>query len=239
MPEIQTENVILAVGDGTQMNAYTARPMDDGVHPGLIVLQEAFGVNAHIRDMVARFALEGYLAVAPELFHRTCPGFQGSYTDFAEVMPHMQALNDADMTADLGAAHAWLVDQGAVKTAAVGYCMGGRAAFLAAITLPLDAAASYYGGGIAPGPRGPGLLGRTAEIHCPLLLIWGGLDKHIGPDAIRTIEDALAAAEMDTINVVMSKADHGFFCDERASYSAEASAVAWPMTLGFLKRMQT
>lgn len=234
MPEIQTENITLAVDDGTEMNAYSARPMGDGPFPGILVLQEAFGVNAHIRDMVARFALEGFLSIAPELFHRTCPGFDGSYTDFTAVMPHMQALNDVDMSADLKAAHAWLVAQGCEKSAAIGYCMGGRAAFLSAATLPLDAAVSYYGGGIAPGPRGPGLLGRIDDIKCPLLFVWGGLDKHIGPDAIRAVEDALVAAEKDYTNVVMAKADHGFFCDERASYSADASAVAWPMTLAFL-----
>ena len=235
MPEIQTEKVTLAVDDGTQMNAYSARPVGEGPFPGIIVLQEAFGVNAHIRDMVARFAIEGFIAIAPELFHRTGPGFEGSYTDFTAVMPHMQALNDADTTADLAAAHAWLVGQSCENTAAVGYCMGGRAAFLAAATLPLDASASYYGGGIAPGPRGPGLLGRLGDVACPLLFFWGGLDKHIGSDAIRTIDDALIAAGKDYITVVMSKADHGFFCDERASYSADASAAAWPMTLAFLR----
>jgi carboxymethylenebutenolidase len=217
------------------MDAYSARPKGDGPFPGLLVLQEAFGVNAHIRDMVERFAREGYVAIAPELFHRTAPGFEGSYTDFSAVMPLMQALNDDDMSADLKSAHDWLVGQGCEKTAAIGYCMGGRAAFLASATLPIRAGCSYYGGGIAPGPRGPGLLDRLDRVTCPLLFFWGGLDQHLGPEMVRVVEDALAAAQKDYINIVIAKADHGFFCDERASYSAGAAAVAWPMTLAFLK----
>ncbi|MHB8635942.1 MAG: dienelactone hydrolase family protein [Fimbriimonadaceae bacterium] len=235
MSEIRTESVTLTLDDGAQMGAYSARPIGEGPFPGIVVLQEAFGVNAHIRDMVARFALQGFVALAPELFHRTAPGFQGDYTDFAAVAPNMQALNDADMTVDLRAAHLWLAGQGCEKSAAVGYCMGGRAAFLAAATLPLSAAVSYYGGGIAPGPRGPGLLGLVDKVMCPLLFFWGGLDKHIGPETIRAVEDALTAREKEFINVVISMADHGFFCDERASFSADAAAIAWPTTLAFLR----
>ena len=187
--------------------------------------------------MVGRFGLQGYVSVAPELFHRTGPGFEGSYTDFSAVMPHMQALDDSSMQSDLRAAHAWLVRTRLRKTTyrrrrVLHWVVS--PAFLAGLTLPLDAVVSYYGGGIAPGPRGPGLLGKAAEIACPLLFFWGGLDKHIGPDAVRAVDDALSAAEKDFVSVVIAQADHGFFCDARASYSAQAAALAWPTTLAFL-----
>src|SRR5580692_1113287 len=111
MSDPKTEFVTLDISDGTQMRAYVARPSQPRV--GLLVLQEAFGVNHHMRDVTERFAREGYLAIAPELFHRTAEtGFEGSYGDFASVMPHMQALNDDSMAADLAAADAWLKAEG-------------------------------------------------------------------------------------------------------------------------------
>ncbi len=85
--EIATQRVTLQVADGTSMNAYTARPAEEGKFPGMLVFQEAFGVNAHIRDITERIAREGYVAIAPELFHRTGPGFEGSYTDFPPSCP--------------------------------------------------------------------------------------------------------------------------------------------------------
>src|SRR5580704_6350407 len=106
--KIHTENVTLAVSDGTSMQAYVARPVGTTVHAGLLVGQEAFGVNAHIRDITERFAREGYMAIAPELFHRTGQGFEGRYDDFQAVMPHVSALRHPQIEADLRAAHEWL-----------------------------------------------------------------------------------------------------------------------------------
>src|SRR4051794_17024179 len=119
----------VAVEDGTRMRMFVARPPRSGMHPGILVLQEAFGVNDHIRDVAGRFAREGYLAVAPELFHRTAPGFEAGYDDFSVVKPHMDALTIPGMTADLKAAHQWLTTEGEVEPPRVGvagFCMGGR-----------------------------------------------------------------------------------------------------------------
>lgn len=235
--EIRSEYVQLTVNDGTTMRAWTARPKDEGEFPGLLVLQEAFGVNAHIRDVAGRFAREGYVALAPELFHRTGPGFEGQYNNFPGVMPHMKALNDTAMAADLRAAYDWL--RGAIgpnpPICAVGYCMGGRAAFLAALTVPLAGAISYYGGGIAPNATNAGLLGRASGLQAPLLLFWGGRDRHITPEHVKATTGALRAAGKNFVNVEISNADHGFFCDARPSYSPAAAALAWPLTLAFLQ----
>jgi carboxymethylenebutenolidase len=236
--EIRTGYVDLSVDDGTTMRAYVARPAAGGALPGLIVGQEAFGVNAHIRDVTERFAKQGYAAIAPELFHRTAgAGFEARYDDFPSVMPHMQALRHPQVEADLRATHAWLAagaSGGGAPISAVGFCMGGFVAFLAALTLPVACAVSFYGGGIAPSPMRPGLLDRVSELRAPVMLIWGGRDKHLGPDVIRSVTDALRAAEKTFVNVEFSDADHGFFCDVRPSYNPVAAAEAWPLTLAFL-----
>jgi hypothetical protein len=114
----KTEYVTLSVSDGTSMRAYVAHPAGKP-RAGLLVFQEAFGVNAHIRDVTERFAGEGYLSISPELFHRTAPGLEAGYTDFPAVMPHMQALTDAGLAADIEAAYQWLKN-GEAKTLPVG-----------------------------------------------------------------------------------------------------------------------
>ena len=114
--------------------------------------------------------------------------------------------------------------------------MGGRAAFLASTVLPLQCAISFYGGGIAPNAfDASGLLERAKDVRAPLLLFWGGLDKHIGPEQMRAVTEALRAEGKDFASVEFSAADHGFFCDARASYHAKAAAQAWPLTLAFLQ----
>jgi len=237
MAEIKTEWITLNVADGTTMRAYVARPQDSVPHTGLLVFQEAFGVNGHIRDVTERFAREGYIAVAPELFHRTAPGFEGAYTNFEAVMPHIRALTDQNLEADVGSAYEWLrADPGTQgqPIACIGFCMGGRVTFLTNAVLPVRAAISFYGGGIAPSPFGPGLLSRAGDLHAPQLLFWGGLDKHIGPEQTHAVTESLRAAGKPFVNVEFSDADHGFFCDARSSYNPSAARQAWALTLTFL-----
>jgi carboxymethylenebutenolidase len=232
----KTEYINLSASDGTSLRAYVAHP-EGKPRAGLLVFQEAFGVNSHIRDVTERFAREGYLSISPELFHRTAPGFETGYTNFAEVMPHMQALTDAGLAADIQAAYQWLKNGDAkdLSVGATGYCMGGRTAIQAAITVPLQAAISYYGGGIAPSPMFPDLIDRLKNLNAPTLYFWGGLDAHIGPDAVNAVTKTLDEGKKDYVNVVFSQADHGFFCDVRASYNAVAAKQAWALTLEFFK----
>ena len=236
---IHTDTVTLVASDGTSMRAYVARPAGADAPRGLLLIQEAFGVNAHIRDLAGRFAGEGYSVIAPELFHRTAePGFDGRYDDFPSVMPHMAALKDASMEGDFKASYDWLRANGVSGTApvaAVGFCMGGRASFLAALSLPLHCAVSFYGGGIAPNQRNPGLLARVPDLNSPVLLFWGGRDKNIDASQANAVVQALRAADKDFVSVEFSAADHAFFCDARASYNPTAAAQAWPLTLAFLK----
>jgi carboxymethylenebutenolidase len=227
------EKLELAVADGTMMSAYVAHPAQGGPSPGLIVFQEAFGVNRHIRNVSDRFAAEGYVVIAPELFHRTAPGFEGSYTDFPAVMPHYQAVTPERAEADIRASYEWLRANARVKADAIssiGFCMGGRVSFIANSVVPLRAAVAFYAGGIAPG-----LLDRAAKLQAPSLFVWGGLDKNIKPEHRKAVTDALSAEKKQYVNAEFSRADHGFFCDERAAYEPHSARQAWALTLEFLR----
>jgi len=231
---IVQEKVEVAVADGTRMAAYVARPQKGGPHPGLLLFQEAFGVNHHIRSVSDRFAAEGYVVIAPELYHRTAPpGFEGSYSDFPAVMPHARAVTTETAEADIQSAYDGLRANDKVKASeisSVGFCMGGRVSFIANSSVRLRAAVSFYGGGIAPG-----LLDRAAKLQAPSLLIWGGLDKHITPEHRRAVAEALSAEKKIYVNAEFSRADHGFFCDERSAYELHSARQAWALTLEFLR----
>ncbi len=225
--------VQLSVADGTTMQAYTSIPVHGkSPFPALILFQEAFGVNHHIRKLADRFADEGYLVIAPELFHRSAPaGIEIDYTDFPSAMPHMQAITVAGLEADIHAAWNWLNSNAQVihsQVVATGYCLGGRVSFLANTLLPFKAAVSYYGGGIAPE-----LIKRAASLQAPHLFFWGGKDQHIPKEQIETVKTELTNAQKKFVYVEFSDADHGFFCDERASFNAEAAELAWGLTLEF------
>ena len=234
MPSITSDKHTLAVADGSSMQAFVARPEEKGSFPGMLVFQEAFGVNAHIRDVTQRIAREGYVAIAPELFHRSAaPGLEVRYDDFPSAMPHMKALTEQGLSDDVRATYEWLRDSTHVvpdRIGGIGFCMGGRVSFLANATIELRAAISFYGGGIAPA-----LLPHAANLHAPMLFFWGGLDKHIPQDQIRSVIDAVKAAGKPYINVEISDADHGFFCDARPSYNPVAAKEAWSLVTSFLE----
>ncbi len=231
---IAKETIELNVPGTAPMRAYVARPSTGEPHPGLIVFQEAYGVNGHIRNVTDRFAAQGYVAIAPELFHRTAPpGFEGDYKNFPSVMPHYQAVTNEAAEADIRATYEWLHSSPHVnpdQISCVGFCMGGKVAFLANAVVPLRAAVSYYGGGIAQS-----LLDRAAKLHGPALLIWGGRDKHITPDHRAAVIHALDAEKKKYVNAVFSDADHAFFCDERPAYEPNAARQSWALTLEFLR----
>jgi carboxymethylenebutenolidase len=235
---ILKEHTELTVPDGTRMPAYVARPQQQGPHPGLLLFQEAFGVNHHIRNVAERFAAEGYVVIAPELFHRTAPpGFEAGYTDFPAVRPHLQAVTPQAAEFDTRAAYEWLQSNSQVRKndiSCTGFCLGGRVSFIANSTIPLRAAVSFYGGGIAPA-----LLDRASKLHGTMLFVWGGLDKHIPAEQRKQVIDALTAHKKIYVNAEFSRADHGFFCDERSAYEPLSARQAWALTLEFLRSERT
>ncbi len=216
-------------GDGTQMGLYVARPAG-AAKAGVLVFQEIWGVNPHIRSVADRLAELGYLAAAPDLFHRTAPGYQNTYANNQEGRRHAMAITPASGAADIVAAHAWLT--GALPTgapiAAVGFCMGGRFAFSANALVPLAATVPFYGGGIH------GVLDQAPAQHGPALFFWGGQDQFITAEHRRATIDAMHAAGKPFTAVLYDHVDHGFFCDERASYHAGAARGAWAQVAVFL-----
>ena len=220
--------VELTVDDGSSMRAFVARPAAPPTR-GLLLFQEAFGVNAHIRDLAGRFAAQGFLTIAPELFHRTAPGFDCPYSEFAKAMPQLEAITEQGLDADARAAYAWLEREGVgTSVASVGYCLGGRVSFVANSGLPLKAAVSYYGGRI------PTVLGRTPKLSGPMLFVWGGIDHHVPEEQRQAVIKSVGEANKTFVDVVFGSADHGFFCDARPTYHAAAASQAWALTTSFL-----
>ena len=207
------------------MAAFHARPATSNGR-GLVLFQEAFGVNDHIRELAGRFARQGYEVLAPELFHRTAPGFAGSYDDFSSALPHMQALTQAGMSEDIAACYDALA-RNCDQVVCSGYCMGGRAAFLAASLRPFRAAASYYGGNI------PSLLDRAPHLQAPVLFFWGDKDTHIPAAQREQVLAALRAAGKSFTDVTFGEAGHAFFNDARPSYHPASAQQAWAHTLAF------
>jgi carboxymethylenebutenolidase len=230
---MSTQKVTLQVNDGATMQCYVSSPEGKGPFPGVMVFQEAFGVNGHIRDVTDRVAKEGYVAIAPELFHRSAtPGQELSYADFNLVMPHFQAMTTEGMAADVKATYEWLQKQANVKhdkIGCIGFCLGGRVSFLANTEVPLAAAISYYGGRTAE------YADRASNLHGPHLFFWGGLDKHITQEQVDLVINAVKAANKPYTNVVISYADHAFNCNDRPAYNKKASDEAWAMSMAFFR----
>ena len=231
--EIATERVRIEVADGTTMEGYLARPATGGPHPGLLLLQEIFGVNEHIRDLAGRFAREGYAVLAPDLFHRQAPGHDAGYQDIPASIAIAMKYTGEQSEADLRAAHAHLRGRAGVQAdriGAIGYCMGGRLAFVANAVAPLAAAVSYYGGGIATDK-----MQYAEQLSGPMLFVWAGLDHYIPAEQHIALSAALRKLQKPFVSVEFSSVNHGFFCDARADYNAAAAAQVWPLTLAFLR----
>jgi carboxymethylenebutenolidase len=235
------ETVTITTTDGP-MDAYVASPDGVGPHPAVVVAQEAFGVNHHIRDVCRRFATAGYVAVAPELFHREGRGLEVAYGDMAPAMQLLATLTNAGLEGDLAAAleHARMrSDVDSARVGVVGFCVGGFAAFLAACRLTPATTVSFYGGGIVrkrPQFSLEPVLPEAGRITAPVLCIFGAGDKGLPPEDVDAIRAALDRLDVAHDVIAYPGAGHAFFCDARPAYAAEAAAAAWQRTLAWLER---
>ena len=216
------ETVRLRAADGFEPSAYVARPA--GKPKGaLVVIQEIFGVNGHIRRVADGFATDGYLAIAPALFDRIRPGITLGYgeNEIQEGIALKGQSSTENALADIAAARDFVKEAG--KAAVIGYCWGGFLAWVSATRLPgLAAAVSYYGGGI----------GTVAQEQprCPVLMHFGEKDHAIPLTDVEKVR----AAHPKGVEIHVYPAGHGFNCDERASYDAESAKIARERTLAFL-----
>jgi carboxymethylenebutenolidase len=210
---------------------------ENGVPNGaVIVVQEAFGVNDHIKDVAGRFAAEGYRAVAPHFFHRSGDPVI-PYEDFEKAKEHIAQLTEHGIAEDLNTAYEHLGDDGFEdgRIAIVGFCMGGNVAFVEATRRSLGAAVTFYGGGIAEGRFGsPSLLDLAPQLKAPWLGCYGDQDKGIPVEQVEQLREAVAGAPVDTEIIRYPDAGHGFHCDARASYHEPSARDAWARTLAWL-----
>jgi carboxymethylenebutenolidase len=216
--------LFLTAADGHRLGAYRADPI--GTPRGrVVVIQEIFGVNRHIRSVCDRLAEAGYVALAPQIFDRITPNFETGYSEMevAKAREFIAKVDWAKMMEDVRAAYNALKREGPV--AILGFCMGGSVAYLAAARIDgLVAAVCYYGGQI--------IRYIDEKPRCPVQMHFGELDTHIPASDVETMRRKRPEAEIH----VYSGAGHGFHCDERGSYEPKSAKQAWDRSLAFLSR---
>jgi carboxymethylenebutenolidase len=223
---VQTQWITIADG----MAGYLALP-PAGSGPGLVLFQEIFGVNEHIRAVAEQYALDGFVVLAPDVFWRQAPRVELGYdgADRQQAMALMQGYTGEQALADIAASVSVLgarPEATGLKLGAFGYCMGGRLAYLAAATTKIDAAVAFYGGGIHT------QLDRAGAIACPVQFHYAELDDHIPPTAVQSVREAMAGKPAEVH--VYPGAMHGFNCWARASYHAQSAALAHGRATAFL-----
>jgi carboxymethylenebutenolidase len=219
------KDIKLTSSDSFQLNAYVAEPVSPA-KAGVVVIQEIFGINPHIRSVADRFAKEGFLAIAPAIFDRVRPGIELAYnpSTMKEGFGYVTALDQKNTIADIDAAISWLRSQpGIKKVGAVGFCWGGTLAFLTNARLKVEASVSYYGGGIQ--------FYLEEKPKSPSMYHFGGKDDHIKQD----VWDAVRAAVPGAPVYVYDSAGHAFNRDvDPNSYVPEAANLAMSRTLELL-----
>jgi carboxymethylenebutenolidase len=202
---------------------------------GVVVIQEAFGVTKHIESICHRLAAEGWLAVAPHLFHRSGDPVM-AYDDISSVRPHMDQLTVEGITEDVDDALAFLAATGVSveQSAIMGFCMGGTVSLAMATIHPLAAAATYYGGGVTAGRFGfPPLVELAPSLRAPWIGFFGDDDKSIPLDQVELLRVAAEKAPVLTEVVHYPDAGHGFNCDDRSAYAPVAATDAWARMLAW------
>jgi carboxymethylenebutenolidase len=220
---------------------YYVTPVGSGKFPVAIVLMEAFGLNKWCESVCDRLAKAGFAALAPDFYR----GKTYAYTDISGAIEQLKSLKDDAIVADIGKSIDFLAGKNEIDAngiGVVGFCMGGRYAFLANASYPtkIKAAVSFYGGGIDAPPNNAlgqkSLLDRVNTMQAPIMLIYGAEDQLIAAEEHGRIAAALSKAKKRYIVNLFPKAGHGFFSDRRDSYVAEAANEAWLMTTGFLSQ---
>ncbi len=224
------------------LEGFVARPAGTGPFPGVVVLMEAYGITGHIQGVCTRLAKAGFVALAPDLFH----GEIVPYNDMQAAIAKIGTLKDEVMVSEVAASLDWLASNGtrADRNGVIGFCMGGRLAFLSGCRLPerLQAVVSFYGGAIAPdddlakpdrfGRTPP--LGQAGNLKAPLFLGYGADDQGIGPAEHARIVSRLTGGKQRYVLSVYPGAGHAFLCEERPAYAPAVVDGAWRDAIDFL-----
>jgi carboxymethylenebutenolidase len=245
-PVINTSTIQVPAGN-LQIDAYLAKPTSPGSYPGIIVLQEIFGVNVHIREVTQRIAQQGYVVIAPALFQRQAPGFETGYTpEDVEIGRKYAWLQTtaSELLSDIQAVINYLKTLPQVKKdgfGCIGFCFGGHVAYLAATLPDIKATASFYGAGITnrtPGGGNPTIT-RTSKITGTIYAFFGTEDGSIPLEQVDEIEAQLEKYKVPHRVLRYDGSDHGFFCDHRASYNSKAAANAWQQVQELFSQLTT
>ncbi len=224
------------------MEGYVARPEAEGRYPAVVVIQEVWGVNSHIQSVTDRLPSQGYVGLAPAMFHREGPMTLGLHEEMQTAIARMQRCTDANIVADVRAAVDYLKAQPFVqpdRIGIVGFCFGGRVAYLAACSIPdIKASAVFYGGAILHplGGSGPSPLQQTANIRAAVLGLFGEEDQNPTPADVATIEAELKKQGKTYEFHMYPGSGHGFHCDSRASYRADAARDAWAKSIAWFNK---
>jgi carboxymethylenebutenolidase len=218
--------------DAKEFSGFLCQP-PAGKGPGLLLIQEIFGVNSHIKDVADLYAQEGFIVLAPDLFWRSQPNFEIGYNeqDFAKGLDLYGKLDMNQTLSDLSDAIAALRALPSVtdKVGAIGYCLGGQIAYRLAARGEVDAAVCYYGGGIDQA------LDEAKNVHCPMIMHFAEKDTYIPATAVKKIKEAFANKTNVTI-FNYGGVDHGFNCDQRKTYDRKAAMLAYSRSTAFLHK---
>ncbi|TVQ43100.1 MAG: dienelactone hydrolase family protein [Gloeocapsa sp. DLM2.Bin57] len=237
MVEINTKTVQIKNGD-LRIDAYLAIPQTAEKLPAVIVIQEIFGVNNHIQDVTRRIAQAGYVAIAPAIYQRLAPGLALGYTpeDITIGKEYKNQTQATELISDIQATIDYLYSLPQVKTTGVGtigFCFGGHVTYLTATIEAIKATASFYGAGITTWTPGEGepTLSKTKDIKGTIYTFFGLEDASIPVAEVDQIQQELEKYQIPHQVYRYPNADHGFFCDQRASYNQQAAEDAWQQVL--------
>ena len=220
----------LKLTDGSVMDVWVTWPDGKERYPAILLLDEGYGVNAHIRSVAERLSREGYAVFVPDLYHRMGRQMQLSYGDTAGVLAWAESISTHGLVLDLKTTLSAMESMNYVdrnKIGTLGFCYGGGYSMVANSFFPLSAGVSFYPMGIEKFPF-------ASHGHgSPHLFFWGAQDSNIPPGFMARFEQDLIEAGRDFTNALVSYAGTGFFCEERFSYNPLAARQAWGHTLSF------
>ena len=233
------ETIMITGHNGDEIEAYSARALDETPRGGVVVIHHMPGYDPQTKEIARNFAYHGYNAVVPNLYWREAPG--ASPDDAAATARANGGVPDERLVGDVAGAMAYLkgLSNSNGKVGTIGYCSGGRQSFLAAVSLPIDAAVDCYGafvtGTIPDGfpLKVKTLVDRTPQLSCPLLGLFGDQDGHPSPAEVDELEEALKAAGKTYEFHRYPDAGHAFFSVERPAYNVAAATDGWNQVLSF------
>jgi carboxymethylenebutenolidase len=241
MDALRAETISLESGDGVQIEAYLAQPLERPQVGGIVVIHHMPGYDDPTKEITRRFAADGFSAICPNLYHRQAPG--ASPEEAFEAIWRQRGLPDGQLVADVAGAAARLraLDSSNGTVAVVGFCSGGRQAVVSACLLDVDAAVDCYGAFVLDAPAAQVPLDiepvgdRLSDLRCPLLGLFGAEDTAPSPDEVGRLDQTLTDLAKPHEFHTFPNAGHAFMATDRPTYRPEPATLAWELMREFLQ----